>query len=78
MRLTEYRWWVNLWNDSDGMLRVEIPGNNAESFFYLKRVKDQIQIWAERDATISGSYLLPSAKLFIAIKPGDFRGICSP
>jgi hypothetical protein len=78
MRLTEYRWWVNLWNDSDGMLRVEIPGNNAETFLYLKRVEDQIQIWTVRDATTSGSYLLPSAKLSIAIKSGDFRGACAP
>ena len=78
MRLTEYRWWVNLWNDSDGMLRVEIPGNNAETFLYLKRVEDQIQIWTVRDATTSGSYLLPSAKLSIAIKSGDFRGTCAP
>ena len=78
MRLTEYRWWVNLWNDSDGMLRVEIPGSNAETFLYLKRVEDQIQIWTVRDATTSGSYLLPSAKLSIAIKSGDFRGTCAP
>lgn len=78
MRLTEYRWWVNLWNDSDGMLRVEIPGNNAETFLYLKRVEDQIQIWTVRDATTSGSYLLPGAKLSIAIKSGDFRGACAP
>ena len=78
MRLTEYRWWVNLWNDSDGMLRIEIPGNTAETFFYLKRVEDQIQISTVRDATTSGSYLLPSAKLFIAIKSGDFRGTCAP
>lgn len=78
MRLTEYRWWVHLWNDSDGILKVQIPEKNAETFLYLKKLEDQIQIWSVKDAAISGSYSLPNARLSLAINAGDFRGACTP
>ncbi len=45
MKLTEYRWWVHLWSDSDGMIQVEIPGKFLDSSTNIKEVGDQIQIF---------------------------------
>ena len=35
MKLKEYRWWVHLWNESDGLVWIEVPGKYLDVFFHL-------------------------------------------
>lgn len=44
IKLEEYRWWVGLWGNSDGNLRLEIPNTVVEYYSYIDEVGDQLQI----------------------------------
>lgn len=76
MRLTKYRWWVHLWNDSDGILKVTAPGLSAEMFYYLIEQDGEIQIWSEKGKPKSGQYSIEKRQINLYTFTGNFRGFC--
>jgi hypothetical protein len=76
MKLTKYRWWVNLWSDSDGYVNVEIPGKHLQYFQHLEVVGDQIQIWKEKGKLIGGYYSTLSEHIGLMTYFGNFDGKC--
>jgi len=75
-KLVEYRWWVHLWNDSDGIVNAEIPGKNLEYFSELKEVGDQIQIYKRKGSLIGGYYSKLSNHIGLDGDFGNFEGKC--
>ena len=79
--LNEYRWWVGLWSDSDGNLKVELP--NGHYFYYgtIKGTGDHLQIFDGFQDKLEnkGSYskLSKSLKFVIAPFVGFFEGTCT-
>ena len=76
LRLTQYRWWVKFWNDSDGMLKIEIQAGHPEWFLYLNRAGDQLMIARDIGATFSGHYSMGSKHLNLLTGSGEFSGEC--
>ena len=76
MKLKEYRWWVHLWSDSDGMVNVEVPGKYLDVFLYVQKVGDQIQIWKEKGKLIGGYYSTLSEHVGLLTYFGNFEGKC--
>jgi hypothetical protein len=76
MKLKEYRWWVHLWNDSDGIVNVEVPGKYLDVFFHLQKIGDQIQIWKEKGKLIGGYYSTLSQHISLLTDFGNFEGKC--
>lgn len=76
MRLTSYRWWVLLWNESDGILRVNTAGSSAEMFYYLKEQEGQIQISREIGKPISGQYAPQNGQIKLLTQGRNFSGLC--
>jgi hypothetical protein len=76
MKLKEYRWWVHLWNESDGLVWIEVPGKYLDVFFHIQKVGDQIQIWKEKDKLIGGYYSVLSEHLGLFTELGKFSGKC--
>lgn len=78
LRLTEYRWWVGLWNDSDGFLRVEIP-NKAFDSFEIAETGDFLRISETRDSKsqFKGTFSTLSSTLTLETSAGLFDGTCT-
>src|SRR3990167_10017820 len=53
IRLSEYRWWVGLWSDSDGSLNLEIPNTLFESYVHLTKLNNQLVIY-DTDKRLKG------------------------
>ena len=76
IKLEEYRWWVGLWGDSDGMLHLEFPNEWVENFNHIKENGDQLQIY-DRDKKLIGNLSTLSKKLALNTSIGFFDGTCS-
>lgn len=75
IKLNEYRWWVGLWGDSDGDLRLEVPNEIVDYFGHLKEVGDQLQIF-DHDRNLVGSYSRLSGSLALKTGMGFIDGTC--
>lgn len=75
LKLTEYRWWVKLWSDSDGMIWVEIPGKDFISSTNLDKDSNQIRIFSG-DKQLMG--IFSPLSNFLSIKTFDdfYDGQC--
>jgi hypothetical protein len=76
--LTDYRWWVRLWNDSsDGMLWVESPGTWVKFYPKIKRIGSSWQIY-DNDSLFSivGNLSRISRKLNLKTPQGFYEGKC--
>ena len=76
-RLEEYRWWVGLWNESDGNLRLEVPNERVDYYPQLVEVGDQIQI-VDYEGEIAGNFSTLSNVFALNTALGFFDGSCEP
>jgi hypothetical protein len=78
MRLIEYRWWVGLWNDSDGLLWVEIPNTTLDSF-QIAEMGEQFHISEIREGQprLKGNFSRLSRTLALDTSAGFFDGTCT-
>lgn len=74
IKLHEYRWWVGLWNDSDGSIWLEAPKVTLAYFDNLNDSGNQIQIY-ERD-NLRGYFSKLSNTLEIHDPDISFTGTC--
>jgi len=78
MKLTEYRWWVNLWGDSAGSLHLEIPKTSVESFGHIEEIGDLLTIYETYpQKTLKGNFSKLSKTLSIQTSRGFFDGACT-
>ncbi len=45
LKLSEYRWWVGLWSDSDGYVKIEVPGNTWDYFNKIEKNSEHMSIY---------------------------------
>lgn len=80
MELEEYRWWVGLWSDSDGMLRYEIPTRFTDHYGLLDESGDMIRIYDRplegETKELAGTFSKMSESLSVATPWGRFEGEC--
>ena len=74
-RITEYRWWVHLWSESDGSVSLEVPNTTVEYYGHVKVLGDQLQILRD-PSSIKGSFSKLSHFLLLATPVGAFEGTC--
>ena len=76
IKLTEYRWWIRLWKDSDGTISIELPSGLVPSYWHLVKTGDKFQIYDFR-GDFQGDFSTLSNKLYIDNSPeGSFEGTC--
>jgi hypothetical protein len=79
LKLEEYRWWVDLWSESDAAIHVEIPNTYIDYFGNVKKVGDQYQIF-DSAQRIKGNFSLLSKVLAInlplKLQTDFFDGTC--
>ena len=75
IELTEYRWWVSLWSDSDGNLGLEIPNKTLEYYSHIVEVGNQRQIYSFEGKPV-GVFSTLSKKLGLKTPIGVFDGTC--
>ena len=76
-RLSQYRWWVGVWSESDGNILMELPDG---SFEYLADVADEdpiFQIYKSPEELIPvGRFSKISDKLTVQTAFGRYNGSC--
>jgi hypothetical protein len=76
--LERYRWWVGLWGDSDGNLRLEVPNQWLGYYAHVTEVGDQLQIRLDRqDDEIAGQFSTLSKAFVLRTHLGPFDGVCT-
>ncbi len=75
MKLREYRWWVELWSDSDGSVWLEVPNRALEYFEHIVEVGDQLQIY-DHQRNLKGHFSSLSKTLAVTTSVLSFDGIC--
>ena len=75
MKLHEYRWWVDLWSDSDGSVWLEVPNSALEYFEHVVEVGDQLQIY-DYQKNPRGYFSTLSKSLSITTQIWSFDGTC--
>lgn len=71
--LNEYRWWVNLWNESDGQLYLEFPN---QFIWYYNDLNEVGKIYFIHDLKMKGSFSTLSNLLALDTPKGFFDGTC--
>jgi hypothetical protein len=74
--LEEHRWWVGLWGDSNGTVRLEIPNRWVDYYDRVAEVGDQLQIFGRED--LKGNFSSLSRTLALSTSEGFFDGVCRP
>ena len=74
--LEEYRWWVGLWSDSDGNVKLEIPNMWFDYFGHIKEVGNQRQIYKMKGEILAGNFSASSKTLALNTPFGFFDGKC--
>ena len=79
IKLHRYRWWVGLWSNSEGDLRLEMPHPNTayEYWPHIIQVGDQLQIY-DFDKRAQGMFSTLSNAIAIKTYRGFFDGSCKP
>ena len=75
IKLLHYRFWVNLWANSDASVNVEIPEKWAHFYSNIKEVEDKFQI-LNNMGTVQGSFLTSSKTLSLQTPYGLYKGTC--
>lgn len=73
--LEEYRWWVGLWSDSDGNLKLEIPNEHLDYYSHVVEVGNQLQIY-DPPNEMKGHFSTLSKTLALKTPYGFFDGKC--
>jgi hypothetical protein len=73
--LEEYRWWVGLWGDSDGNVKLEIPNEHLGYYSHVVEVGNQLQIY-DPPNEMKGHYSTLSKTLALKTPYGFFDGKC--
>ncbi|PCJ34863.1 MAG: hypothetical protein COA93_03905 [Alphaproteobacteria bacterium] len=73
--IEEYRWWVGLWSDSDGMVKLEIPNEVFEVYLHVIEAGEQLRIY-ESPNKIKGNFSKLSKVLALQTPLGFFDGKC--
>lgn len=77
IKVTEYRWWVHLWSESDGSLWLEIPGALVRYYATIKRYGDQLHILDGPDSLPHGAFSTLSNTLDLGIADEFINAKCS-
>lgn len=75
IKLEEYRWWVGLWSDSNGNLRLEIPNMVYQYYSHIDDLGELLHIYPSPDE-FRGSFSKLSKILAIETSVGFFDGKC--
>jgi hypothetical protein len=75
MQLEEYRWWVGLWSDSNGNLRIEIPNKTIQYYGHVVKAGSQLQIFYRQNDP-RGNFSTLSKALALSTPNGFFDGTC--
>ena len=77
--LNEYRWWVGLWSDSAGYLKIEMPDRGYYFFSTLKDLDTLLHIYNGYPGKLEfkGSYSKLSKSLKLSTPHGFFDGTCT-
>lgn len=73
MKLQRYRWWVDLWSDSDGSIWIEGGPSTCEYFEKLKKIGDLYQIFDLKNKE-RGTFSILSNSLYLEFPGGTFTG----
>ena len=73
--LEEYRWWVGLWSDSDGNVKLEIPNKHLDYYSHVVEVGSQLQIY-DPPNEMKGHFSTLSKTLALKTPYGFFDGKC--
>jgi hypothetical protein len=77
----KFRWWVDLWSDSDGNIFVETEKGYTDFFPDVEEINGFRQLrMKDRHSTtplkLKGQYNFPSKKLWMVSPSGIFNGFC--
>ena len=75
LKLSEYRWWVGLWSDSDGMLMLESTDGFMSLFTQLEDNGEKLFIFDDEKRVV-GSYSKLSGNLDLDTSRGYIEGPC--
>lgn len=80
LKLTEYRFWVSLWSNSNASIVIEIPNMVYDYYSQVEEVGDQLQIFDKYPIKkLKGNFSKLSKSLAVQLEPyGFFEGTCSP
>lgn len=73
--LEEYRWWVGLWSDSDGNVKLEIPNDHLDYYSHVVELGNQLQIY-DPPNDMKGHFSTLSKTLSLKTPYGFFDGKC--
>jgi len=73
--LEEYRWWVSLWSESDGNIKLEIPNKIVDYFSHVVEVGSQLQIYDPLNE-MKWRFSTLSKTLALKVPFGFFDGKC--
>ena len=71
--MNKYRWWVHLWADEDGDLRVELPLKQSD-FYTFKSLGELYQLSSNKE--FKGMYSTLSNTLSLNLQQGIYDGLC--
>ncbi len=77
VELEKYRWWVRLWSDSRGNLKLEIPHETLDYFEHIAVAGNQLQIYSPPSKP-KGYFSTLSKGLALETSDGFFEGSCMP
>ena len=75
IKVSDYRFWVDIWSDSDANLNIEIPNRHVGYYSHLKETGDQLQIY-DVDKNLKGNFSKLSKTLALQTYLGFFDGTC--
>lgn len=77
MTLQKYRDWVRLFSDSDGTMKIEIPGGYTYEYDNIKNVDFFLQIYeTNASGTVAGQISFRNHAMHLNTPIGVFEGIC--
>ena len=75
LKHSEYRWWVSLWSESQGMMWFEVPNKTVDVSTELRMGGNLIRILGSNDE-IKGMFSPLSKSISVKISSEFFDGTC--
>lgn len=75
LKISEYRWWIGLWSDSNGSVRIEAPSEWVDHAPRVADLGELIDFYGFRNE-VKGQYSKPSQTLSYERPNGVFEGTC--
>jgi hypothetical protein len=72
--MNKYRWWVHLWGEDDGDIRIELPLKQTQ-FYTFKSLGELYQLNSHKE--FKGMYSTLSNTLSLNLSEGVYDGKCS-